>query len=168
MSKLIAEGRKVFEEYARRARTNLAAILATEPQYDGCGVRIGDDLRKFPLGYGITRTGELRRFCEHMFELHRHEGIIAVIEIVDDVNYGLSQHAASVITLHKAARIGRAIYFNLNFIDDIPGILADRGRWASNITGLELRYIHENWELFQQNITFWREDLPVRPPWEEG
>ena len=129
-------------------------------------MKVGDDLTKFPLAYGITRKGELRRFTDLMFELHRHEGIVAVLEIVDDLNFGLPQEAATVITLHQAARIGRKIFFNLNYIEEVDDILADRGRWASNITGLELRYIRDNWAEFRNNISFWKNDIQVSPPWE--
>jgi hypothetical protein len=101
-----------------------------------------------------------------MFETHKHEGIKAVLEIVDDVNFGLPQEAATVITLHQAARIGRRIFFNLNCIQEIDDIVADRGRWASNITGLELRYVRDNWDEFRNNISFWKDDVRVLAPWE--
>jgi len=91
-----------------------------------------------------------------------------VLEIVDDVNFGLPQEAATVITLHQAAAIGRQIYFNLNFIEDIDDILADRGRWRSNITALELRHIRDNWGEFCRNVSFWENDLKVPPPWKQA
>ena len=112
MTDAIAEGRRTFERYAAQAKKNIGRILAERPVYDGVGVKIGDDLTKFPLAYGITRRGELRRFTDLMFETHKHEGIKAVLEIVEDVNFGLPQEAATVITLHQAARIGRKIFFN--------------------------------------------------------
>ena len=141
-------------------------ILAERPVYDGVGVMIGDDLAKFPLAYGITNRGGLRGFVGLMYEMHKQDGITAVLEIVDDVNFGLPQEAATVITLHQAARIGRKIFFNLDGIEEIDEILADRGRWRSNITGLELRYIHDNWEEFRSVLSFWKDDVQVPPPWE--
>jgi hypothetical protein len=166
MTDYIAEGRRTFDRYAAKAKSNKRLVLAERPVYDGSGVKIGDDLTKFPLAYGITRKGELRRFTNLMFEMHKHEGIRAVLEIVDDVNFGLPQEAATVITLHQAAHLGRRIFFNLNYIEEIDDILADRGRWASNITGLELRYIRDNWAEFRDNISFWKDDVQVPPPWE--
>jgi hypothetical protein len=165
MTDPVADGRRTFDRYAALAKKDVGRILAERPVYNGVGVRIGDDLTKFPLAYGITRKGELRRFTDYMFELHKHEGITAVLEIVDDLNFGLPQEAATVITLHQSARIGRRIFFNLNYIEEIDEILADRGRWRSNITGLELRYIRDNWGEFQDNISFWKDDKHVRPPW---
>jgi len=102
-----------------------------------------------------------------MSERHKHEQITAVLEIVDDVSFGLPQEAATVITLHQAARMGRKIFFNLDGFQEIDEILADRGRWRSNITGLELRYIHENWEEFKGSVSFWKDDVQVTPPWEK-
>ena len=166
MTDFIAEGRRTFERYAMLAKRNISRILAERPVYDGVGVKIGDDLTKFPLAYGITNHGGLRRFVDLMSEMHKREGVIAVLEIVDDVNFGLPQEAATVITLHQAARIGRKIFFNLEGIEEIDEILADRGRWRSNITALELRYIHNNWEEFGKNISFWQGGVQVPPPWE--
>ena len=164
MSDMVTEGRRTFERYAAIARNDRSRILSERPQYDGVGVRIGDDLARFPLAYGITNRGGLRRFTDLMYEMHKHEGIAAVLEIVDDVNFGLPQEAATVITLHQAARVGRRIFFNLDGIQEVDEILADRGRWRSNITALELRYIRDNWEEFRGNITFWKNDAEVPPP----
>ena len=166
MPDYVAEGRRTFERYAALAKKNISRILAERPVYDGVGVKIGDDLTKFPLAYGITNRGGLRKFVDLMYEMHKHEGITAVLEIVDDVNFGLPQEAATVITLHQAARMGRTIYFNLDGVQEVEEILADRGRWRSNITGLELRYICDNWAEFRHNISFWKNDVRVPPPWE--
>jgi hypothetical protein len=162
----VAEGRKTFERYAILAKKNISRILAERPVYDGVGVKIGDDLTGFPLAYGITNHGGLRKFVDLLYEMHKHEGITAVLEIVDDVNFGLPQEAATVITLHQAARMGRKIFFNLDGIQEVDEILADQGRWRSNITALELRYIRDNWDEFWRNISFWKNNKQVTPPWE--
>jgi hypothetical protein len=158
----LAEARINFQKYAEMSPERLLAI---RPQMDGSDVKLGEDLRKFPLAYGITHRGELRRFANRMLELHRSAGIEKVIEIVDDVNFGLPQESATVITLHQAAALGRSIYFNLNFLSNLPAILSDSGKYASNLTALELRYIHDNWGLFSRIVSFWRNDEPVPPPW---
>jgi hypothetical protein len=159
----LAEARRNFQKYAGMSHDRLLSI---RPQMDGSDVKRADDLRKYPLAYGITHRGELRRFANRMLELHRSEGIEKVIEIVDDVNYGLPQESATVITLHQAAALGRSIYFNLNFLDDLPAILNDKGKYASNLTAMELRYIRQHWGLFGDIITFWKNDEQVPPPWD--
>jgi len=151
MPDLLVQGRRTFDRHA--------ALANKRPGYGGVGVKIGDPLTQFPLAYGITNHGGLRRFVDLMFGMHKHEGVIAVLEIVDDVNLGLPQEAATVITLHQAARMGRRIFFNLDGIQDVDEKLADGGRWRSHITGLELRYIRDN-------ISFWKDDVQVPPPWE--
>jgi hypothetical protein len=160
----LAVARGNFQKYAEMSDERLLAI---RPQMDGSDVKLGADLRKFPLAYGITHRGELRRFANKMLELHRSEGIEKVIEIVDDVNFGLPQESATVITLHQAAALGRSIYFNLNFIDDLPAILNDTGKYASNLTAMELRHIRNNWGHFSRIVSFWRNDEQVPPPWSE-
>ena len=49
------------------------------PTMDGSDVKIGDDPSLFPLAYGITGTGELRRFCGSMYDKYKHEGIRKVV-----------------------------------------------------------------------------------------
>ena len=134
---------------------------------DGCGITLTDDPVKFPLAYGITHKGELRRFVNRMTEIHQAKGIIKVLELVDDQNYGLPQEAWTVITLHKSASLGREIFFNLNYMEDIPGILNGTGKYANGLTALELRHVYQHWYKFRENITFWKNDSKVNPPWEE-
>jgi hypothetical protein len=157
--------RRTFEQYARLARDSLPSLLAMEPLMDGSDVRVSDDLRRFPLAYGVTHRGELRRFVRAMEVLHRAEGIARVVELVDDVNYGLPQAAWTIIALHKAATIRRPVYFNLNHLTGIPEILSDRGELANRLTGMELRYIYQQWQRFEHNVTFWKLDSQVAAPW---
>ena len=157
-----AAARKRFDSYAAIGGDVLASI---QPTMDGSDVRIRDDPRLYPLAYGMTHRGELRRFADRMTELHGNDGIVKAIELIDDVNFGLPNEQACLVALSKAARIGRAVYFNLNFMDDIPGILNDTRENPLSIAEMELRHIFQHWDSFANVVTFYRDDAPVPPPW---
>jgi hypothetical protein len=158
--------RDLFSQYTRLAQEDLDRILSMRPTMDGSDVKLVDEPRLFPLAYGITGTGELRRFSEVMYERFKNEGIHKVVELVDDVNYGIQSDGWTVVVLHKAVIQRRRIFFNLNNMQDVPGMLAATGRWANGLTARELRYIRDNWDLFHQIISFWKSDVQVPPPWE--
>ena len=69
------------------------------------------------------------------------------------------------MVLHKAAVAKRRIFFNLNNMQDIMGMLGSTGRWANSLTARELRYIRQHWAIFKDIITFWKDDIEVPPPW---
>jgi hypothetical protein len=160
--RLIAQARKNFDRYAARGES----LASVRVEMDGSDVKIKDDPLKYPLAYGNTHHGELRRFAEKMTEVHKGEGIIKVVELIDDVNYGLPNEQAALIALYKAAKSGRHVYFNLNFLEDIQGILSDTRKYPRSIAEMELRHIYERWNIFQHVVSFYKNDKKVKPPWK--
>jgi hypothetical protein len=157
----------LFTVYANIAENNINRILSMKPTMPGSDVKLTDDPKQFPLAYGITGTGELRRFCARMLDLHKEEGISKVIELVDDVNYGIQSDGWTIVVLHKAAVAKRKIFFNLNNMIDIEGMLRGVGKWGNSLTAREIRYIRDHWAVFNEIITFWKNDVHVPPPWEK-
>ena len=60
----------------------------------------------------------------------------------------------SRMTLDKAAKTKRSVYFDLTYIEDLKGVLAGTGQYADTITGQELRYIVNNSKIFKPIVTF--------------
>jgi hypothetical protein len=67
--------------------------------------------------------------------------------------------------MENTLKNGDKLHFDLTHMDDLPGIVANTGRFANTITAQELRYLMVNWNRFQSIVIFYRNDVPVRPPW---
>lgn len=71
----------------------------------------------------------------------------------------------SISTLNRQAGSGGRVHFDLTNMSDIPGALAGTGAYGSAVTSVELRYIQANWARFSSVVTFYRNGVPVPPPW---
>ncbi|MBI1928592.1 hypothetical protein HYR99_30660 [Candidatus Poribacteria bacterium] len=72
----------------------------------------------------------------------------------------------SLRVLEEAAESGTMVRFDLTYVEDLPGVLAGRGIFASTVTTVELRYIQANWERFRSIMRFYDKGREVPAPWE--
>ncbi len=111
----------------------------------------GDD-----LVYGPASAGELRLLQQ------RAGGTMLTDMRKPD---GVKWPDFTVQTLDDAAVTGRQVHFDVTYIEDVSNVLAGQGRWADNITSVELRHIRNNWNSFATKPKFYLDGREVPPPW---
>jgi len=126
-----------------------SAVLFAKSQPGGGG-------SQRPLVYGPSAGGRLRGLA------NRLGGNTLTDESKPP---GVSWAQFSTQTLDQAAASGRTVYFDLTYADDIQGMLAGTGRYGNTITAYELRYIRDNWDLFESNVIFLENGGLVGMPW---
>lgn len=87
-------------------------------------------------------------------------------DLYRDKPVGMSWTEFSYRTLDRAAATGRPTRFDLTHVEDIQGVLNNRGPYANTVTGRELRYLRQNWNRFEGNTFFYKNGAEVGLPWE--
>ncbi len=71
----------------------------------------------------------------------------------------------TVATLEAALSLGRMVLFDLTNVLDLANVVDGTGRYATTITGHELRYLRMHWTRFQSVVQFYENDEMRMPPW---
>jgi hypothetical protein len=108
------------------------------------------------LVYGPSAGGKLR-------ELQQRAGGKLLTDLTKPE--GMAWERFTVHAMETARSRGAKIHFDLTHMEDIEGVLAGTSRHAGKVTGTELRYLRDHWKRFQKTVTFYRDDVPVEPPW---
>lgn len=108
------------------------------------------------LVYGPASGGELRLLQQ------RAKGTLLTDIPVPE---GVVWKKFTTQVLDEAALTGRQVHFDLTYVEDVTNILAGQGRWAENVTSVELRYIRDNWNSFAAKPKFYLDGREVPPPW---
>jgi hypothetical protein len=113
-----------------------------------------------PLVYGPSAQGRLAQFAESVGGQTLNDLMAQGLKSTE-----MSVSQFSIQTLNGAAAAGRSIYFDLTYMNDVPGVLNGTA-YPSAITSMELNYINANWtQVFQPVVTFFESGVTVGAPW---
>ena len=108
------------------------------------------------LVYGPSARGALR-------ELQQQAGGQLLTDLPKPT--GLTVEQFSINTMEAQLAKGGNIHFDLTHVQDMAGTLQGTGRFASTVTGAELRYLQANWSRFQDNVFFYEKGVRTAAPW---
>jgi hypothetical protein len=105
------------------------------------GLAFGTQLKRFQTAYGGRMVAELGKPAD------------------------MEWHEFSCQILEETVAKGNKIHFNLDYINDMEDILANRGKYKNFTTSFELRYIKENWLRLKKSVIFYEEGELRDAPW---
>lgn len=79
--------------------------------------------------------------------------------------YDLTWIEFSKQTLNNAVTKNQSVLFDLTNMENIDGVLRGTGPYTNMVTGQELRYIRDNWNVFKNTVQFYKNGREVGPPW---
>lgn len=109
------------------------------------------------LVYGPSVNGKLR-------QLQQRAGGRLLIDVGCPFA-GESWAQFSIRVMENQVKSGGIIRFDISNIKDISGVLKNKGQYGNTVTGIELRYIQENWIKFSNSVKFYRNGLEISNPW---
>ena len=110
------------------------------------------------LVYGPSAGGALRALADQL-------GAQTLNDLPKPVHLGWGKF--SLHTLETAAVLGTVVIFDLTHMEDVADVLADTGHHARTITGVELRYIRDNWDRFAAVVQFYENGELRVAPWQK-
>jgi hypothetical protein len=110
------------------------------------------------LVYGPSAQGALRELADQL-------GGQTLSDLPKPVHLGWAEF--SIQTLDMAAASGLLVIFDLTHLRDTSNILQGKGQYAQTITGIELRYIHDQWNRFRSIVQFFENGGKCAEPWQQ-
>lgn len=111
------------------------------------------------LVYGPSARGELRALAQRL-------GAQTLNDLPKPVGLGWVEF--SLLTLDRVAEAGGTVIFDLTHMDGIADVLSGIGPFAQTITGVELRYVRDNWPRFKAIVQFYEQGVRRAAPWEQN
>ena len=108
------------------------------------------------LVYGPSAEGRLRN-------LQETSGGKLLTDLNKPVNMTNIEFSRNMID--STVNNGNTIRFDLTFVDDINGVLANTGKYANTVTAQELQYIMNNWNNLSNGVRFYSNGMEVAAPW---
>jgi hypothetical protein len=153
------DGKLTPMDWASAAGSTLSQAVANNFGAEGAavgtpaGMLLNASLR---LVYGPSARGALR-------ELQQQAGGQLLTDLPKPT--GLTVEQFSINTMEAQLAKGGNIHFDLTHVQDMAGTLQGTGRFASTVTGAELRYLQANWSRFQDNVFFYEKGVRTAAPW---
>jgi len=138
---------------------NVSQLIQANDGVSGSNLSISDGL-KFGAGdlvYGPSAGGKLRGLANS-----------AGGRLLTDIGgpaFGQSWLEFSTEVLQAHIESGGMVRFDLTNMHDVSEILNGIGQHANTVTAGELLFIQENWNSFQDNVTFYNNGVEVAAPW---
>jgi hypothetical protein len=112
--------------------------------------------KRYDVVYGASANGALKKLAD---------SVNSVTLNYFDKPMEMNWIQFSKSKLDEIARKKGTVLFDLTNVSELDNVIKGTGQFSDNITSQELRYIKDNWDRFEDVVTFCKDGVEVAAPW---
>lgn len=112
--------------------------------------------KRYDVVYGASANGALKNLAD---------SVNSVTLNYFDKPMEMNWIQFSKSKLDEIARKKGKVLFDLTNVSELDNVIKGIGQFSDNITSQELRYIKDNWDRFEDVVTFCKDGVEVAAPW---